>query len=59
MYMTTDGNTTERLLERITQEFPDVKWTSARIEDEGWDHFAVILDNSVVFRIPKTEEKRG
>ena len=49
----------ERLLARITQEFPDVKWTSVRIKDGGWDHFAVILDNSVIFRLPKTEEKRG
>jgi aminoglycoside phosphotransferase (APT) family kinase protein len=49
----------ERLLARITQEFPDVKWTSVQIEDEGWDHFAVILDDSVVFRLPKTEEKSG
>ncbi len=49
----------DRVLARISQEFPDVKWTSVRIIDEGWDHFAVILDNSLVFRLPKTEEKRG
>ena len=48
----------EKLLAQITQEFPGVKWTSVRVEDAGWDHFAVILDNSVVFRFPKTEEKR-
>ncbi len=57
--MTTDGNTVKRLLARIKREFPDVKWTSVRIKNEGWNHFAVILDNSVVFRVPKYEEKRG
>ncbi len=57
--MTTDGNTVKRLLARIKREFPDVKWTSVRIKDEGWSHFAVILDNSLVFRVPKIEEKRG
>ncbi len=57
--MTTDGNTVKRLLVRIKREFPEVKWTSVRIKDEGWNHFAVILDNSVVFRVPKYEEKRG
>ena len=57
--MTTDGNTVKRLLARIKREFPDVQWTSVRIKDEGWNHFAVILDNSVVFRVPKYEEKRG
>ncbi len=36
-----------------------MKWTSVRIKDEGGSHFAVILDNSLVFRIPKFEEKRG
>ena len=36
-----------------------MKWASVRIRDEGWNHFAVILDNSVVFRVPKCEEKSG
>lgn len=49
----------ERLLARIAQEFPDVTWTSARIEDEGRDRLAVILDNSMVFRVPTAEEQRG
>ena len=57
--MTTDGNTVKGLLARIKREFPDVKWTSVRIRDEGWFHFAVILDNSLVFRVPKTEQNPG
>ena len=49
----------ERVLRRISQEFPDEKWSSVQIKDEGWDHFVAILDNSVVFRLPKTEQKYG
>ena len=47
------------LLARIKKEFPEVTWTSARLRDEGWDHFAVILDDSLVFRLPKNKVEDG
>lgn len=55
----TNRETIDRLVSQIHEEFPDLTWTSIRIEDGGWDHFAIILDNSVVFRMPKTEEQCG
>ena len=47
------------LLSRIRHDFPELKWRHARLETEGWDHSAVILDNAMLFRIPKVEVAPG
>ncbi len=57
--MSVDRNGEESVLRRISQAVPNQKWSTGRVKDEGWDHFAAILDNSVVFRLPKTEQKNG
>ena len=56
--MTTSA-TMEQLLAKITRRFPGVQWTSARIEAGGWDNYAVILDDALVFRLPKSEAAPG
>lgn len=46
----------EFFLEQIRQEFPQLKWSKYVDATNGWDHFVFILDNKVVFRIPKDKE---
>ncbi len=46
------------LLRRIQAEFPNLRWTSHRHLDHGWDHAVVILDEAIVFRAPKARAYR-
>lgn len=48
-------------LSKIRQELPEVKWTKYKYITHGWDHVVVILDNKLVFRMPKevTKESKG
>jgi aminoglycoside 2''-phosphotransferase len=41
------------LLQRIREEFPEIKWKNYRCLTHGWDHIIVILDGKMVFRTPK------
>ncbi len=43
------------LLNKIKKEFPELKWTKAEHNVEGWDHYIIILDNKYVFRFPRTK----
>lgn len=41
------------LLQKIKEEFPDVKWKHYKLLTHGWDHIVIVLDDRVVFRAPK------
>src|SRR5690606_6897157 len=43
---------------RIRETFPDLKFSRAKLFDEGHDNSAVILDATWVFRFPKHEASR-
>lgn len=46
------------LIRKIKKEFPDLKWKTARHNVEGWDHYAIILDDKYVFRFPRGNDKK-
>ena len=48
----------ELFLRRIREEFPDVTWTSHRYLRHGWDHTVLVLDEALVFRVPKARAYR-
>ncbi|MBT6691070.1 aminoglycoside phosphotransferase family protein [Candidatus Parcubacteria bacterium] len=41
------------LIQKIKAEFPRIEWKEYKFLSHGWDHFAIILDNKIVFRSPK------
>lgn len=47
--------TKRKLLGKIKDEFPELRWKNAEYNIQGWDHYVVILDNKYVFRFPKTK----
>ena len=49
----------EKIISQISQAFPDLTWSEVQLRDHGYDHFAVIFDDSLVFRLPKTEVEFG
>lgn len=46
----------EALLSSIAEHFPQLKWSSYKYLDEGWDHEVIILDDKLVFRFPDDDE---
>ncbi len=46
----------EFFLDQIRQEFPHLKWNKYVDTTNGWDHHVFILDDKIVFRIPKDKE---
>lgn len=44
------------LLQRISDNFPDIHWSSYKYIDDGWDHEILILDQDLVFRFPNNKE---
>jgi aminoglycoside phosphotransferase (APT) family kinase protein len=51
-------NSPQALLALIHDNFPDLRWQDYRVNNEGWDHEVVILDNEVVFRFPNDDDYR-
>lgn len=49
----------EHLLHIINHAFPEIEWVRARVNDLGWDHHVVILDDRHVFRFPKAPAEPG
>ena len=49
-------NLTKPFIDKITAEFPDLKYESAKLITHGWDNNIVILDNAFVFRFPRNDE---
>lgn len=47
----------EFFLRKIQNVFPDVKWKKYRYLTHGWDHAIIILDDELVFRMPKEDPK--
>ena len=47
-------------LKSIKESFPDLSFEKAQLVENGWDNDVVILDESLVFRFPKSAsyEKR-
>lgn len=43
----------ESLLQKIKEEFPEIEWKTYRHLTHGWDHVVIILDEKIVFRVPK------
>ena len=41
------------LLQRINNEFPQLTWSTYQYITAGWDHEVIILDEELVFRIPR------
>jgi aminoglycoside phosphotransferase (APT) family kinase protein len=46
----------DALVRKLKDEFPDLRWKSAKHNVEGWDHHVLILDNKIVFRFPRMKE---
>lgn len=44
------------LVGRIRDEFPDLRFAEATLNDDGEDHAVVLLDDRWVFRFPRTAE---
>ena len=49
----------ELIIEKINTAFPEIKWKEYRIENSGWNSYAVILDESFVFLLPKRDEDKN
>jgi len=49
----------EKFLKKIAKEFPKISWSRAKHITRGWDHDVIILDDSLVFRFPKSREYRN
>ncbi len=43
------------LLKIIKEEFPRLNYSKAKLNNKGWDHTILILDDKFVFRFPKDE----
>ncbi len=43
------------LLQEIKTNFPDLSWKSSKYISVGFDNYVIILDNKIVFRIPKND----
>jgi len=47
----------EFFLQKIKEEFPEVKWEHHHFLTHGWDHLVIVLDNKMIFRAPKDVPK--
>ncbi len=47
---------TKLFTDKIESEFPDLKYSSAKLVTHGWDNNIIILDDAFVFRFPKNDE---
>ena len=46
----------ELYLEKIKNDFPQLKWEKHRILTHGWDHVVIVLDEKIIFRFPKDKK---
>ena len=47
------------LLQEIKTNFPDLSWKSSKYISVGFDNYVIILDNKIVFRIPKMTTQKN
>lgn len=45
-----------KFLKIIKTHFPQVKEDQITFLDDGWDHYVYVIDNTIAFRFPRTEE---
>ena len=45
----------EFFLQKIKNDFPQIKWKKYRILTHGFDHVIIVLDEKIIFRFPKDE----
>jgi aminoglycoside 2''-phosphotransferase len=43
----------EFFLQKIKNDFPEIKWKKHRVLTHGWDHVIIVLDEKIIFRFPK------
>jgi aminoglycoside phosphotransferase (APT) family kinase protein len=43
----------ELYIQKIKNDFPQIKWKKHRILKHGWDHVIIVLDEKIIFRFPK------
>jgi len=46
----------ELYLQKIKNDFPQIKWEKHRILTHGWDHVIIVLDEKIIFRFPKDKK---
>ena len=46
----------KELIYKITKEFPDIRFKTTKIVNNGCDHTIIIIDNKYIFRFPKTKQ---
>lgn len=46
----------ELFLQKIKNEFPQIKWKKYCILTHSWDHVVIIFDEKLIFRFPKDKE---
>lgn len=42
-----------RLLGKIAEHFPELRYERAQLNQQGWDNYVIILDDRLVFRFPR------
>ncbi|OGY56727.1 MAG: hypothetical protein A2Y84_01385 [Candidatus Colwellbacteria bacterium RBG_13_48_8] len=47
------------LLNKITDEYPELRWKESKYITNGWDYDIVVLDDRIVFRFPKGQLRVG
>lgn len=50
---------TEFFIQKIKNDFPQIKWEKYRILNHGFDHVIIILDEKIIFRFPKDKEYKS
>ena len=49
----------EFFLQKIENDFPQLRWKEHRVVTRGWDHTIIVLDEKIVFRFPKDRGYRA
>lgn len=46
-------------LQKIKNDFPQIKWKKHRILTHGFDHIIIVLDEKIIFRFPKDKKYKS
>lgn len=46
----------ESFIQKIKNDFPEIKWKKHRVITHGWDHIIIVLDEKIIFRFPKDQD---
>ncbi|MCA9372317.1 aminoglycoside phosphotransferase family protein [Candidatus Woesebacteria bacterium] len=50
---------TEFFIQKIKNDFPQLKWKKYRVLTHGFDHVIIVLDEKIIFRFPKDKEYKA